>query len=228
MIIAIDGPAGSGKSTTARAVARRLGFFYLDTGAMYRAVALRFARQGLEPLEECVSDALADFELELEPGPEGVRVRMNGEDVSQAIRSAEASALASRVSQLQGVRDILVAQQRRIAANASRSGKGIVLEGRDIGTVVFPDAELKVFLTADLDVRARRRAAQMAGGKRPPGEADVRREMAARDASDSTREASPLRQAPDAVVIDTTALTFKDQVARIVALAGERRRGRKV
>ena len=221
MIIAIDGPAGSGKSSTARAVARRLGYFYLDTGAMYRAIALRFLAQGLEPVAENVSDAVAGMHLELRSGTDGLHVLLDGEDVSEAIRTEEATAMSSKVSSLRAVRERLVEEQRRLARIEVGRGRGVVLEGRDIGTVVFPNAELKVFLTADIAVRARRRAAQV--GSVDP--AALERELAVRDARDSGREESPLRAAPDAVQLDTTDLAFNEQVARIVTLAGERVRG---
>jgi CMP/dCMP kinase len=228
MIIAIDGPAGSGKSTTARAVARRLGFFYLDTGAMYRAVGLLFMRQGLEPTVDNAEDALARLDLDLRPGTDGLRVFLSGVDVSDPIREPEASAMASRVSKLEAVRSRLVAEQRRLAAVESEAGRGVVLEGRDIGTVVFPNAELKIFLTADLAVRASRRSAQMAAAPTNQSEVQIKKEMEDRDRSDSTREASPLMKAVDAIEIDTTSIGFKEQVSRIVALAGERRRSRTV
>ncbi|MFT5143164.1 MAG: cytidylate kinase [Rhodothermales bacterium] len=228
MIIAIDGPAGSGKSTTARAVARRLGFFYLDTGAMYRAVGLLFMRQGLEPSADNVEDALAQLDLDLRPGTDGLRVFLSGVDVSDAIREPEASVMASKVSKLEVVRSRLVAEQRRLAAVESEAGRGVVLEGRDIGTVVFPNADLKIFLTADLAVRASRRSAQMAAAPGNQSEVQIKKEMADRDRSDSTRDASPLKMAVNAIEIDTTSIGFKEQVSRIVSLAGERRRSRTV
>ncbi|MBO6577318.1 MAG: (d)CMP kinase [Rhodothermales bacterium] len=224
MIIAIDGPAGSGKSTTARAVARRLGFFYLDTGAMYRAVALTFMRQGLEPISRHVEDALARFDLDMEPSSQGLRVTLAGEDVTDAIREEAVGAMASQVSRLPEVRERLVLEQRRLAREEEAAGGGVVLEGRDIGTVVFPDADLKLFLTADLSVRARRRAAQIQGND--SDRTRIQKEMAERDHRDTTREESPLQKAVDAVEIDTTDLNFQEQVARIVALAGERKRRR--
>lgn len=220
MIIAIDGPAGSGKSTTARAVARRLGFFYLDTGAMYRTVALQFLRQGLVATDQHAESALSGLEMELLPAPDGLAAHLGGKDVSEDIRLPEVTAMASQVSQLRAVRVRLVEEQRRLAARETAAGRGVVLEGRDIGTVVFPNAELKVFLTADLSVRASRRAAQMAA----KDEEAVRAEMGRRDKSDSSRAESPLRKAVDAIEINTTSLDFDDQVAQIVSLAGERRR----
>ncbi|NNE71603.1 MAG: (d)CMP kinase [Rhodothermales bacterium] len=224
MIIAIDGPAGSGKSTTARAVARKLGLSYLDTGAMYRAVALQFIRQGLDATDEGARDALSNLELQLAPGPDGLVVSLSGKVVTEEIRTPEVTAMASKVSQLKAVRERMVDEQRKMARQETDARRGVVLEGRDIGTVVFPNADLKVFLTADLAVRAQRRAAQMDSGE----ERAIRKEMDRRDHRDSTRAESPLRRAPDAVEIDTTGLDFKDQVARIVALAGERRRNNRV
>lgn len=224
MIIAIDGPAGSGKSTTSRAVARRLGYFYLDTGAMYRAVALFFIREGLQPTEEAAQNALGRLDMDLRSGSDGLRVLLSGEDVSDQIRGPEVTAMSSRVSQLSAVRSHMVSEQRRLAGIEVGRGRGVVLEGRDIGTVVFPEADLKIFLTADLDERARRRAMQVAA----PESGVIRSEMESRDRNDSTRASSPLRKAPGAVEIDTTDLDFQEQVSRIVSLAGERKRNRVV
>jgi cytidylate kinase len=195
MRIAIDGPAGAGKSTVARAVAVALGFTYLDTGAMYRAVALAALRGRSDP-------AGASIEL-------GDGVRLDGEDVTQAIRTSEVSEQASVMAADPAVRRALVATQQALM----RSGDWVA-EGRDIGTVVAPDAELKVFLVADPGERARRRAAQM--GADP---AVVEREQAVRDERDAARADSPLRAAPDAVEVDTTGLSIDEVVAEIVALA---------
>ena len=198
MVIAIDGPAGAGKSTVARGVARALGFTYLDSGAMYRAVALAAAERGLEPAE-----VAATVTIEL-----GDRVRLEGRDVTEAIRSPQVSEAASRAAADPAVREAMVAQQRRLLATG-----GWVAEGRDIGTVVAPQAEVKVFLTADPDERARRRAAEL--GAEP---ARVLAEQAIRDERDRARELSPLRPAPDAVTLDTTGLAREEVVARVVAL----------
>jgi cytidylate kinase len=198
-VVAIDGPAGAGKSSVARAVADHLGFTYLDSGAMYRAVALAALQRGREPAE--IADSLR---LELADG-----VRVDGEDVTQAIRRPEVSEAASRAAAEPLVRRAMVAEQRRILA----SGDWIV-EGRDIGTVVAPDAQVKVFLTAEPEERARRRAAEL--GVDPAG---VLAEQTIRDARDSAREHSPLAPAPDAVILDTTRLSFDDVVARVVELA---------
>ncbi|HEV2821307.1 MAG TPA: (d)CMP kinase [Solirubrobacteraceae bacterium] len=192
--IAIDGPAGAGKSTVARAVAATLGFTYLDTGAMYRAVALAALRGHPDP-------AGASIDL-------GDGVRLDGEDVTAAIRAPEVSEQASVVAADPAVRRALVARQQVLMASGDW-----VAEGRDIGTVVAPDAELKVFLVAAPGERARRRAAQM--GADP---AVVQREQAVRDERDASRADSPLRAAPDAVEIDTTGLSIDEVVAKIVTL----------
>jgi CMP/dCMP kinase len=196
MLVAIDGPAGAGKSTVARAVAAALGFTYLDTGAMYRAAALH----------DDPAAARIDF------GEDG-RVRLDGADVADRIRTAEVSERASRVAADARVRAALVEQQRRITATGDW-----VAEGRDIGTVVAPGAEVKVFLTADPAERARRRAAEL--GTDPDV---VLREQALRDERDSTRADSPLARAPGAVEVDTTGLSIDEVVQRIVGLAEEAR-----
>ncbi|HZU39605.1 MAG TPA: (d)CMP kinase [Solirubrobacteraceae bacterium] len=194
-VVAIDGPAGSGKSTVARALARELGFTYLDSGAMYRAVALSALRRGGDPA------ALAP-ELRIEVGE---RVLVDGEDVTAAIRTPEVSEAASRAAADPAVRRALADQQRRLL------GRGDwVAEGRDIGTVVAPGAEVKIFLTADPAERARRRAREQGGE-----EASVLEELARRDERDRSRAHSPLVAAPDAVVLDTTGLTIEQVVDRI-------------
>jgi CMP/dCMP kinase len=190
MVIAIDGPAGAGKSTVARAVAQRLGFTYLDTGAMYRAVAL--AAAGRED-EAAAIAARADIRV-------GDRVLLDGRDVTDAIRTPEASAGASRVAADPGVRAALVRKQQAIVEDGDW-----VAEGRDIGTVVAPGADLKVWLTADPDERARRRG-------EPP------EEVRARDERDASREHSPMVASADAVEVDTTCLSIDEVVARLVAL----------
>jgi cytidylate kinase len=195
MVIAIDGPAGAGKSTVARAVARALGFTYLDTGAMYRAAAL--ARQR-DPDAD-----LSKLRIEL-----GDRVLLDGEDVTEAIRTPEVSEEASRIAADPRVRDVLVAKQRELLRHGDW-----VAEGRDIGTVVAPDAELKVWLTASEEERARRRAAELgtdAGA--------VLLEQRERDSRDAGRAASPMVAAPDAVEVDTTGLSIDEVVDRIVSL----------
>ena len=199
MVIAIDGPAGAGKSSVARSVAERLGFTYLDSGAMYRTVALAALEQGVEPA------ALADaIRIEL-----GDRVRLEGRDVTREIRSPRLSEAASRAAADPLVRAAMVAHQRRLLSEGDW-----VAEGRDIGTVVAPHAEVKVFLTADPHERARRRAAELG--------LDVARvlaDQAARDERDRNREHSPLRPAEGAVEIDSTRLTLSEVVERIAGLA---------
>jgi CMP/dCMP kinase len=209
MVIAIDGPAGAGKSTVARGVADALGITYLDSGAMYRCVALAALRAGVDADDAAAVTALAaGLAIEFE----GARVELDGGDVSSAIREPEVSAIASRVSVHPGVREAMVARQRELIAAAP-----YVAEGRDIGTVVSPEAPLKVFLTADDEERARRRAAEF-------GEAveDVMAALADRDARDRKREHGALRPAGDSIVLDTTGLAIDEVVSRVVALATER------
>ncbi len=210
MVIAIDGPAGAGKSSVARGVAAALGFTYLDSGAMYRCVALAGIERGAD-LDDAA--AMGEIARSLEIGLDGDRIGLDGRDVTAAIREPEVTAASSRVSVHPGVREAMVARQRELIA----AGR-YVAEGRDIGTVVSPDSPLKVFLTASDEERARRRAAQT--GEDQAAVLDAQRE---RDARDATREHSALRAAEDAVEIDTTDLTLDEVVARIVALARERR-----
>jgi cytidylate kinase len=209
MVIAIDGPAGAGKSTVARAVAAEIGFTYLDSGAMYRCVALAALESG-NGLED--GEALGELAEGLEIGFDGPRVLLGARDVSGEIRAPEVTAAASRVSVHPRVRAAMVARQRQLIAAGN-----YVAEGRDIGTVVSPDSPLKVFLTASDEERARRRAAET-------GE-DVEVVLAAqrtRDARDTEREHGALRPADDAVELDTTGLALDEVVARVVALARER------
>jgi CMP/dCMP kinase len=209
MVIAIDGPAGAGKSTVARAVAAALGFTYLDSGAMYRCVALVALECGAD-LDD--GDAMAVLARSLRIELDGDRVGLDGRDVSAAIRAPKVTEAASRVSVHAGVREAMVERQRRLI----EAGR-YVAEGRDIGTVVSPEAPLKVFLTASAEERARRRAIQTG-----EDEAAVLAAQQERDERDVTREHSALRAAPDAVELDTTGLEPKQVVARIVDLAHER------
>lgn len=210
MLIAIDGPAGAGKSTVARMLAGELGFTYLDTGAMYRCVALLSLEQPDAAPAELAQGA--DIELLAGEGEGAGRVLLDGREVSEAIRSAEVSEAASRVAADPGVREALVARQRRLMSRGDW-----VAEGRDIGTVVAPDAELKIFLTADPGERARRRA-----GESGAAQATVLAEQQARDRRDSERAHGPLLAAPGAVTLDSTGLAAEQVVARIAALARER------
>jgi cytidylate kinase len=209
MVIAIDGPAGAGKSTVARAVAAALGFTYLDSGAMYRCVALAGIERGADLGDPEAMGALA---RSLAIGLDGERVELDGRDVGAAIREPRVTEAASRVSVHPGVREAMVARQRELIA----AGR-YVAEGRDIGTVVSPDAPLKVFLTASPEERARRRAAQTGGD-----EATVLAAQRERDERDETREHSALRAAEDAVELDTTGLSLDEVVEWVVALARER------
>jgi cytidylate kinase len=210
LLIAIDGPAGAGKSTVARALARRLGFAYLDSGAMYRCVALRSLWEPQGELAELAREAR--IELSGKPSGEPGPVLLDGRDVSEDIRTPEVSEAASRVAADAGVREALVAKQRELIATGDW-----VAEGRDIGTVVAPGAELKVFLTANPRERARRRAAELGAGVDT-----VLAEQAMRDARDSNRAHSPLQAAPGAVMLDTTGLSVKEVIERIVALVPDR------
>jgi cytidylate kinase len=221
VIIAIDGPAGSGKSSTARAVARELGFRHLDSGAFYRALTWAAQQRGVHP-DEWPRLSAADLdalEVSAEPAAGSFRMRVGGEDVAEEIRSAAVTAGVSAMARVPAVRDWLL-DRLRAAGRASN----LVADGRDIGTVVFPAADLKIFLVADPEERARRRLAQMGLNLDPAAvEAEVGR-ILERDRIDSTREVAPLRAAEDAVVLDTTGLAFAEQVARIVELARARSR----
>jgi len=209
IIIAIDGPGGSGKSTVARSVARKLGFTYIDTGAMYRAVGLWALRLGMDlddlhRLEQLAREARIEFE--------GDRVLLNGDDVTEEIREARVSDAASKVAACPGVRRAMREEQRRIGSSGS-----VVMEGRDIGTVVFPEARVKIFLDAHPEERAQRRAKETAA----PVE-EVARDLAGRDQRDRTRAEAPLTQAPDAEYLDTTGLTLDEVEEAVLKLVRAR------
>lgn len=213
--IAIDGYSACGKSTLARSLARRLGYTYIDSGAMYRAVTYYFLRNDIDYYDEAAVDAaLADIRIEFRPMMGGAHTFLNGEDVEEAIRQMEVSQHVSPVAALPTVRRAMVAQQQQMGRN-----KGIVMDGRDIGTVVFPDAELKIFLTADTDVRIQRRYAELQAKGIDIDEEEVAENLAVRDHIDSTREDSPLRRAPGAVVINNTHLSPDEQVGLAYGLA---------
>nr|WP_148928743.1 (d)CMP kinase [Paenibacillus methanolicus] len=214
MNVAIDGPAGAGKSTVARRVAGELGYVYVDTGAMYRAVTLAALRQGIEPDEADKLKALvASIRIELKPGEQGQTVYLNGEDVTEAIRSREVTLIVSPLAANESVRAKLVELQRTMA-----SERGIVMDGRDIGTQVLPDAELKIFLTASVQIRAQRRYQELPEGQRIPL-TQLEAEIAERDRSDEQREISPLICAKDAIVVDSSELTIDEVVAVIIDLS---------
>jgi cytidylate kinase len=222
-IVAIDGPAGAGKSTAAKRLAAALGFALVDTGAIYRAVALAASRQGIAFDDDArLAGVLERLDVRFEPlpGGEGQRVLLGGEDVSQAIRTPPMSLGASAVSARPVVRAGLLELQRRLAT--APGNRGAVLEGRDIGTVVFPDADLKVFLTASPEVRARRRHAELRARGEPATYEDVLADQTRRDRDDSTREVAPLRPAGDAVLLDTSALGLEEVVAALVRAAAPR------
>jgi cytidylate kinase len=215
IVVAIDGPAGAGKSTIARRLAGRLGFLYIDSGAMYRALGLWALRTGVS-LDDGERLAVLAREAAIELEPDGT-VRLNLEDVTEAIRTSEVSQAASRVSTFPGVRHAMVEQQRAMARRTS-----VVMEGRDIGTVVFPDADVKIFLDADPSVRADRRVKELSGKGEAVDPADMARQIRERDARDRGRAEAPLVQAPDAVYLDSTGLTIEEVEQRLLELIRER------
>jgi len=217
LIIAIDGPAGSGKSTIAARLARQLGYINLESGAMYRALALKALEQQV-PLDDAaaLSRLVENSTMQLSPSGEGNRVLLDGRDVSQRIREADVTAAASRVSVHPPVRQLMVARQRELGASG-----GVVMEGRDIGTAVFPNADVKIFLDADPLVRAERRVLQN-GSTSTEETQRVQAEIAARDQRDRTRATSPLVPAPDAVIVDTTHKNIDQVVAEVERLVTQR------
>jgi cytidylate kinase len=215
LIVAIDGPAGAGKSTVAGRLAARFGLLNLETGAMYRAFALKANEQGIEPDDAAALEQLAAAtSIALEPTPSGNRVLLDGNDVTARIRDTSVTQAASLVSVHPPIRRWMVSLQRKLGENG-----GIVMEGRDIGTVVFPDADLKIFLDASPEARGERRYEQ--SGKSAPQEA-VLKEIRERDDRDRNRTQSPLKPASDAVVIDSTQLTLEEVVSRVEALVTAR------
>jgi cytidylate kinase len=214
IIIAIDGPAGAGKSTIAKKVAAALGYAYIDTGAMYRTVTLCYLRSGKPFSESLVTEEADHLDLSFAYRDGVNRVFLGGEEVTEAIRSLEVSRSVSAVSAVGGVRRAMVALQRRIGAAG-----GVVMDGRDIGTVVFPQAELKIFLTASVEERARRRCLELQQKGQAVDLEDLKKRIAERDHLDETRAISPLRCAEDAVFLDSTSLSIAEVTSRIIALA---------
>jgi len=224
-IIAIDGPSGSGKSSTSRGVAERLGLSYVDTGAMYRAMTWWMLAHGVDVDDpRAVAARCHEPVIELRVDPIAPRVSVDGNDVSADIRAAEVADAVSRVAAVPEVRARLVASQRAMVDDAGAAGRGVVMEGRDIGTVVLPRADLKIYLTADADARAQRRASEDSERSGTGSITAAQANLQARDALDSTRAVSPLQQASDAIAIDGTHLTL-DEVIDAVIDALHRDRG---
>jgi len=212
LVVAIDGPAASGKSTTARLAAEKLGYVHVDTGAMYRAVTLKVLRAGISPEDRAaVAQLLPETHVALRREGGVTRVLLDGSDVTEEIRSREVTRAVSSVSSHRAVREAMVREQRRMGAEG-----GIVLEGRDIGTVVFPDADVKFFIVAGIEARARRRAEELRRAGAAPDLDALIREIRERDSLDSTREESPLKKAGDALEIDTSHMTIEEQVRTVV------------
>lgn len=223
MVIAIDGPSGAGKSTVARLLAERLGYLYVDTGAMYRAVALKAKKAALEFSDEKGLERLcSSIKIEFQRDEKGIRVVCNGKDVTDDIRRPSMSLLASDISKVRVVRESLVELQREFGQKG-----GVVLEGRDIGTVVFPEADLKFFIDADPRIRGRRRYEELkARGEKVDLDRTIR-EIETRDSSDRARSFAPLRKAEDAVLIDTTHLGVNEVVEKMVQVYREKVKGAK-
>ncbi|MCD7769971.1 MAG: (d)CMP kinase [Oscillospiraceae bacterium] len=217
--VAIDGPAGAGKSTIAKAAAARFGFIYVDTGAIYRTVGLAVRRAGIDREDgQAVASLLPELSIRLDYGPDGTqRMYLNGEDVSAAIRQPEISMYASAVSAIPAVRAFLLDMQRDMAKNSS-----VVMDGRDIGTVVLPDAGLKIFLTASAEARAKRRLAELQQKGESCTLQQVMDDMLLRDAQDANRATAPLRAAEDAILADTTDFTLEESIEYVCRLIRER------
>jgi len=213
MIVAIDGPAGAGKSTVAKILAKRLGFLYIDTGAMYRALTLKVLENNIDISDERKINQLAlKIDIDLRNNPDGaLSVFVDGKDVSLDIRKPQITQFVSDVSKIKGVRQVLVKLQRELGQRGN-----CVLEGRDIGTVVFPHAQKKFFIDASAQVRANRRFKELKGLNQNVAENDVARDLSNRDKIDSTREVSPLRKAEGAIYIDTTELTIEGVVEKML------------
>lgn len=216
--IAIDGPAGAGKSTIAKRVAKELGFIYVDTGAMYRSMALYFLRNNIAgDDEEAVSNACADITVSLDYKDGEQQVLLNGENVTSLIRTEEVSMMTSDTSKYAKVREKLVSLQRKLAQE-----KNVIMDGRDIGTCVLPDADLKIYLTASSEERARRRYKEQTERGIECSLSQIEKDIIARDEQDMNREVSPLRQAEDAVLVDASDMTIEEVVAELIRLYKEK------
>ncbi|TDQ79382.1 (d)CMP kinase [Sphingobacterium yanglingense] len=218
-IIAIDGFSSCGKSTVAKALAKSLNFVFVDSGAMYRAVTLYFMRNKIDCTDSAaVLQALDQIHIDFVPSTDQVQIFLNDEDVSEAIRKMEVSDNVSEVSAIKEVRKAMVAQQQALGKK-----RNIVMDGRDIGTTVFPDADLKIFMTANVDVRAERRYAELAAKGETVSMEEVKANLARRDHIDSTREESPLRQADDAIILDNSNLNQSQQLDFVIDLYTQRK-----
>ncbi|AXH98852.1 (d)CMP kinase [Sporosarcina sp. PTS2304] len=218
MRIAIDGPAAAGKSTIAKLVAKQLGYTYIDTGAMYRAITYKVLQRAVDLQDErSIAQLIKKTEIELHPGERVQQVMLDGIEVTDVIRSHEVTSNVSAIAALTSVRELLVAKQQELAANCS-----VVMDGRDIGTAVLPDAELKIFMTASVEERAQRRLAEEQSRGVTTDYETLKREISARDQADSAREISPLKKAKDAIIIDTTGKTIEEVTNSIVNYAEKR------
>ena len=216
MIVTIDGPAGSGKSTTARRVAAQLNYVYLDTGAMYRAVALAFLRADAPATPDGADRVLPALDVDVTYRDDTMHVFLGDEEVTDQLRTAEVGAVVSDISTLAPVREYMVEEQRRIGKEQAEIHGGVVLDGRDTGTVVFPNADVKIFMVADVDERARRRLKEYEAAGEDISFDEVRAEIEERDRQDRNRDIAPLRRAEDAEVLDTTDCTIAEQVTFVV------------
>ena len=217
IVVAIDGPAGAGKSTIAKLVAEKLGYAYIDTGAMYRSVAWKFLQTGNAFEEGFISQLAQTMVIEFKPEASVNRVFVDSVEVTAAIRSTEVTAIVSKVAAIGAVREAMVAQQRRMG-----EAGGVLMDGRDIGTVVFPNAQLKVFLTASVEERALRRYKELVAKGEKVDLAQLQKDIASRDKQDSERAISPLRQAEDALLLDTSDMNIEQVTDKILQLVQER------
>lgn len=217
IVVAIDGPAGAGKSTIAKLAAEKLGYAYIDTGAMYRSVAWSFLQTGAAFDEDFISKLAAAMVIDFKPEARINRVFVDGTEVTDAIRTPEVTAVVSRVAAIGAVREAMVEQQRRMGTVG-----GVLMDGRDIGTVVFPNAQLKIFLTASVEERARRRYKEMLQKGQQVELEQLAADIAARDKADSERAIGPLRQAEDAILLDTSNMSISQVTEKILQLVQER------